>query len=338
MIAFSGVRSSWLMLARNSLFARVAASACCWVTRSRRPASLSSCVRACSVCDLLSAAVRSAISCISAAAQARHDQEDVLEDDPRGVLEPAPLAGDEHAVDRLRPEDAAQQVIERDDDRRRDEHAPVAVEREKGQRAEHVEMRLDAAARQMDEQRAHQHLRDGDRVARRRLARAEAGRAAPGTGRSRRRGTSRPRHGRACGCRAVPRQRRYPQREDDAGDPLQHHQAGEQPIGAPVDVVLVLREELARSTRRDGSGAVGRRISPGEERAAEDVGGVAVGAPPVSRSMSAASPAFSPPWPREPVMPPLKISAAAARRRAASAPRSRRRSGGPRRRRRRAAR
>ena len=41
MIAFSGVRSSWLMLARKSLFARVAASACCWVRRSWSTSALS---------------------------------------------------------------------------------------------------------------------------------------------------------------------------------------------------------------------------------------------------------------------------------------------------------
>ena len=49
--------------------------------------------------------------------------------------------------------------------------------------------------------------------------------------------------------RAVPRQRRHPQREDDARDPLEAHQAGEQPVGAPVDVVLVRR----RTARRRGS-------------------------------------------------------------------------------------
>ena len=43
---------------------------------------------------------------LARAAQARGHEHDVLEDDPPGVLEEAPLAGGEHAVDRLRPEDA----------------------------------------------------------------------------------------------------------------------------------------------------------------------------------------------------------------------------------------
>ena len=97
----------------------------------------------------------------------------ILEDDPGGMLEPAPLAGDQHSVDRLRPEVAAQHVIERDDDGGRNEDTPVAVDREEGKRAEDVEMRFDAAAGQVNQQRAHQHLRDGNRVARRGLTRTE---------------------------------------------------------------------------------------------------------------------------------------------------------------------
>ena len=62
------------------------------------------------------------------AALTRHDEKDVLEDHPCRVLEPAPLAGDEYAVDRLRPEHAAQHVIECDDDRRRE---PARASRDK---------------------------------------------------------------------------------------------------------------------------------------------------------------------------------------------------------------
>ena len=60
--------------------------------------------------------MRSAVSFISTSCGGTPQQEDVLEDHPGGVLQPAPLAGNQDAVDRLRPEDAAQQVIERDDD------------------------------------------------------------------------------------------------------------------------------------------------------------------------------------------------------------------------------
>jgi hypothetical protein len=89
------------------------------------------------------------------------------------VLEPAPIAGDEDAIDRLRPEHAAQHVIERDHDGGGNQNFPVTIEREERQRAKDVEVRLDAAARQVNQQRAHQHLRDGDDVARRQLAGAE---------------------------------------------------------------------------------------------------------------------------------------------------------------------
>jgi hypothetical protein len=54
-----------------------------------------------------------------------------------------------------------------DDGGGRDEHPPVAVEREERERAEDVEVGLDAAAREMYEQRRHQHLPGGYRVARR---------------------------------------------------------------------------------------------------------------------------------------------------------------------------
>ncbi len=70
-----------------------------------------------------------------------------------------------HAVHRLRPEDAAQHVIERDHHRCRNQDAPVAIEGEERERSEDVKVRLDASAGQVDEQRAHQHLRDGNRVA-----------------------------------------------------------------------------------------------------------------------------------------------------------------------------
>ena len=49
---------------------------------------------------------------------------------------------------------------------------------------------------------------------------------------------------------ACPGQRRDPQRERDAEQPLEAHQPGEQPIGPPVDVVLILGEELVGAAAR----------------------------------------------------------------------------------------
>ncbi len=37
---------------------------------------------------------------------------------------------------------------------------------------------------------------------------------------------------------------------DDAGDPLEAHQPGKQPVGAPVDVALVFVEEHVGAARR----------------------------------------------------------------------------------------
>ena len=58
-----------------------------------------------------------------------------------------------------------QDVIEGDDNRGGNQDPPVAIEREERQRPEHMEMRLDASAGQVDEQRAHQHLRNGYHIA-----------------------------------------------------------------------------------------------------------------------------------------------------------------------------
>ena len=96
---------------------------------------------------------------------------------------------------------------------------------------------------------------------------------------------------------AVPRQWRHPQREDDAGDPLERHQTGEQPVGALVDVPLVLSDELGR---RVGSvimisAASGSGANSGQPKTLvprrRPAGGLAVSA------TSDARPALSPAWP-----------------------------------------
>ena len=97
---------------------------------------------------------------------AAEDQENVLEDHPECVFEPAPVEIDRpHPVDRLRPVRAAQELVEPDHHRRGDEHAPVPVERQERQRAEDVEMHLRPPAGQVDEQGGKQHLPDRDGVA-----------------------------------------------------------------------------------------------------------------------------------------------------------------------------
>ncbi|HZL72330.1 MAG TPA: hypothetical protein VFC86_07710 [Planctomycetota bacterium] len=100
------------------------------------------------------------------AAEARGDEEQVDVDHPAGVFEPPPGAGREDAEDRLRPEDAAEQVVQGDDHGGGDEHLPVPVEGEERQGAEDVEVRLDAAARQVDQEGREEHLARRDDVAR----------------------------------------------------------------------------------------------------------------------------------------------------------------------------
>src|SRR5207249_1031168 len=92
----------------------------------------------------------------------RGDEEHVLEDDPAGVFEPAPFGAAEHAVYRLRPEETPDQMVHRDYRRGRDQHPPVAVKGQEGQGAEDVEMTLDAAAGQVNEQGSEEHLAGGD--------------------------------------------------------------------------------------------------------------------------------------------------------------------------------
>ncbi len=81
------------------------------------------------------------------------DQHDVFEDHPERVLQPSPWAHRRDAIDRTRPEEPPEEMVQRHDRRGRDQHPRVAVERQEGQRAEDVEVGLDPAAHQVDEQR-----------------------------------------------------------------------------------------------------------------------------------------------------------------------------------------
>src|SRR6185436_454321 len=83
-----------------------------------------------------------------------------LEDDPGSVLKKTEDRCIGSAVYRLRDEPATEEVICGDGDRARDEHLPVSVGGEEGERSEDVEMGLDAPAREVDEQGAPEHLRD----------------------------------------------------------------------------------------------------------------------------------------------------------------------------------
>src|SRR5438067_288398 len=85
------------------------------------------------------------------ALNAREDQEDVLEYHPSGVLHPAPSTGLQNAINRLRCVDSAKEVVAGDDYGCGDEDPPVAIEREDGERAKDMEMRLDPASGKVDQ-------------------------------------------------------------------------------------------------------------------------------------------------------------------------------------------
>ena len=178
------------------------------------------------------------------------DQEDVGERDPAGVFEPAPRVRLRDAVDRHRQIRAAQVVIEDDRDRRGDQHAAVAIEREAGQRAEHVEVRFDAAAGDVDQQGADQHLADADDVPRGERAAAEPDHQ------DRRDGDGRAEHQRGDDVRmeaalaAGVRPRRQRRREHDAADHLDDHQDRERAIDPDVRRALLFLEKLVSSSPR----------------------------------------------------------------------------------------
>src|SRR5438445_10184091 len=69
------------------------------------------------------------------------------------MLEPAPPAGRQHPVDRLRPKGASEQMIDGHHPRSRDEDAPVPIEGQKCQGAEDVKVGFDATAREVEERK-----------------------------------------------------------------------------------------------------------------------------------------------------------------------------------------
>ena len=153
-------------------------------------------------------------------------------------------AGGQHAEDRLRPVHAADEVIDGHDHGGRDQHPPVAIERQEHERGEHVEVRLDAAAGEMNQQARHQHLRRRDHEPRMRAAglrqgqphRQQRDEAAEIDGHRdvQVRLTRRPR----------PRARRNPVGGGNAGQPLHHHQPGKEAVGVLVDAAGVFLIEL----------------------------------------------------------------------------------------------
>ena len=80
----------------------------------------------------------------------RHNQKNILEQNPGGVFHPTPRASCEHSKNRERPVNAAQEMVGRNDHRRGYHDAPIAIKCEKSERSKNVKMRFDATATKMN--------------------------------------------------------------------------------------------------------------------------------------------------------------------------------------------
>jgi hypothetical protein len=101
---------------------------------------------------------------LAQAAPDHHDEDDVLEQDPEGVLKKAPPLGARDPVHRVRPREPADEVVSGDGDGCGEDDPPVPVAGQERERSEHVEVGLDATAGQMDEESGPQDLRKRDGV------------------------------------------------------------------------------------------------------------------------------------------------------------------------------
>ncbi len=92
-------------------------------------------------------------------------KKDVFKHDPGGVLQPSPMTRSQHPEDGFGPEDAPQEMVEAHDHSGGQQDPPVAIERDEGERSEHMEVGFDAAPGEVNEERGKQHLSDDDGVA-----------------------------------------------------------------------------------------------------------------------------------------------------------------------------
>ena len=179
----------------------------------------------------------------------RDDEKDILEDHPSRVLDPAPGLNYVDSINSLRREYPKNAMMDGRDRRGGDQHVPIAIKGQQGERAEDVEVGLDPAGGNFDQQGGKQHLAHRDRMARERAA-----------------GTPQHQHQRERGQRAAeknrrphvdvdraftarPGRRREPQRSDDCADPLHRHQAGEEMVGLPEDAQAQFVEQDRRAPR-----------------------------------------------------------------------------------------
>lgn len=171
------------------------------------------------------------------------EEENVLEDNPRRMFDPAVRTRHADAEDRFGPIDSPKEVVERQKDRGRDQHGPIAIKGEKCQRTEHVKVGFDPSAADVDEQRRKEHLSDCNHVTRDQAA----GKRDRQIDRKRRQRTpqshGKPNMGMNVALRAVPRLGTKDQSGDDSPDPLENHQDGKHPVCAAKDLLSFLLED-----------------------------------------------------------------------------------------------
>ena len=147
------------------------------------------------------------------------------------------------AIDGLGPEQAAQELVPHHGQRGGEQHLPVPVEGQEGQRAEDVEVRLDAAAREVDEQPRPEHLADGHPMPREGRARPQPHQRHGKDGQHPAEGQRHEQLALHPARMALRRLGREQHRDDDGHQPLAHHQPGQEAIHPAPHRFLVLGEE-----------------------------------------------------------------------------------------------
>jgi hypothetical protein len=181
--------------------------------------------------------------------RAELDQNDVLEDNPPGMLDPPPRTRRDQPKHGLGVQYAPHRMISCNHQGRRNQYAPVAIIGKEGERAEHVEVRFDPAPAQVDQQRGHEHLPACDNM-------PGQGFGWPGNRQQYRQGRDRtaqedsqPHMNVDPAGGSDPCAGREPHGGGYGDDPLHRHQNGKQVAGLPFDVALMLRHQLARVRR-----------------------------------------------------------------------------------------
>src|SRR5580692_8824295 len=104
---------------------------------------------------------------------AHDEKENILEEHPARVLNPAERVRSHRPEYRLRPIGAAQEMIKCHYNRCRDKHAPVPIKGEKREGAKNLEMGFYPSSGEVDQQCGCKHLSHGDDMAGNRLPRTQ---------------------------------------------------------------------------------------------------------------------------------------------------------------------